>query len=159
MRKNRKIKKNSMLAAGTWGVASLIVTALIVVMGYYVLDSQCNQIQREIGKAEKQYKALEAECVREVARWEGMKIRERLEERLSRSGLEMRYPQPSQVVYLDADGRAKKESSTAVARAAARARSVNLALNAPVEPLRPASRRPTSKRVSPAAVPKRVARR
>ncbi len=160
MRRNRKIKKSSVLSSSTWWVVALIVSALIVAMGYYVLDSQCDQIARDIGKLEKRFTAVESECVREAARWEEMKIREHLEERLVRFGLEMRYARHDQIVHMDADGRPMRRSSATIARATARAKATDLALNAPAPQVRPAAvRRSTAKRVSPGAASKRTVRR
>ncbi len=158
--RNRKIKKNSVLTSGTWWVVALIVSVLIVAMGYYMLDSQCDQIARDIGKLEKRFAALDSECVREAARWEEMKIRERLEDRLTRFGLEMSYARHDQMVHMDADGHPLKRSSATIARAMARAKASELALNAPVTPDRPTTtRRSTLKRVSSVPASRRAVRR
>ncbi len=158
--RNRKIKKNSVLTSGTWWIVALIVSALIVAMGYYVLDSQCDQIARDISKLEKRFAALESECVREAARWEEIRIPERLEEKLARFGLEMRYARHDQIVHMDADGRPLPRSAATIARAKARAKATDLALNEPVASARPvSSRRSTLKRVSSAAASKRTVRR
>ena len=69
MKRNRKVKKNAALKSGTMGIASLIVSDLIMTMIYYVLDSRCTLIARDIGKVERRFTQLEAECVREAARW------------------------------------------------------------------------------------------
>ena len=106
MRRNRKVKKNAALKSGTMGIASLIVSALIMTMIYYVLDSRCTLIARDIGKVERRFTQLEAECVREAARWDELKVTERLTEKLNRFGLEMRYPRQDQIVRMTADGRA-----------------------------------------------------
>lgn len=151
--RNRKVKKNSVLTSGTFGVASLIVSALIMAMIYYVLDSRCDLINSEIGKAEKRLKALDAECAREMARWDGQGITERLSEKLTRFGLEMRYPRQDQIVHMDADGRPRP--GIAVTRALARTKVSDLALNATGV----ASVRPIAKRTSSVPSTKRAARR
>lgn len=127
--RNRKVKKNAVLKSGTMGIVSLIVSALIMAMIYYVLDSRCNLIQRDIGKIERRYAQLEAACVRETARWDELKVTERLDEKLSRFGLEMRYPRQDQIVRMTADGR-PSAGQISVARAASRMKAAEMAYNA-----------------------------
>lgn len=153
MRRNKKIKKNSVLTSGTVGVASLIVSALIMAMIYYVLDSRCDLINNDIGKAERRLKALESECVREAARWDEMKIPERLNEKLTRFGLEMRYPRQDQIVQMNADGRAIE--GLAVKRRQQRNKIGDLALNS----VSPATARSSGKRGYGLPSTKRLARR
>ncbi len=152
MRRNRKVKKNAALKSGTMGIASLIVSALIMTMIYYVLDSRCTLIARDIGKVERRFTQLEAECVREAARWDELKVTERLTEKLNRFGLEMRYPRQDQIVRMTADGR-PAVGQISVARAQARAKAADVAFNDAVT----ASSRPSAKRGG--AVAKRTARR
>ena len=141
MRRNKKIKKNSVLTSGTVGVSSLIVSALIMAMIYYVLDSRCDLINNDIGKAERRLKALESECVREAARWDEMKIPERLNEKLTRFGLEMRYPRQDQIVQMNADGRAVE--GLAVRRRQQRNKIGDIALNSgPAVSARSTGKRP-----------------
>lgn len=139
MRRNRKVKKNSVLTSGTVGIASLIVSALIMAMIYYMLDSRCDLINRDILKAEKRLSALESECVREAARWDEQKVTERLTEKLMRFGLEMRYPRQDQIVRMNADGR--PQLGLAVKRIGARNRIGDIALNSSSAQLRPAGER------------------
>ena len=152
MKRNRKVKKNAALKSGTMGIASLIVSALIMTMIYYVLDSRCTLIARDIGKVERRCTQLEAECVREAARWDELKVTERLTEKLNRFGLEMRYPRQDQIVRMTADGR-PAVGQISVARAQARAKAADVAFNDAVT----ASSRPSAKRGG--AVAKRTARR
>lgn len=154
MRRNRKVKKNAVLKSGTMGIASLIVSALIMAMIYYVLDSRCTLIARDIGKVERRFAQLESECVREAARWDELKTPARLTEKLSRFGLEMRYPRQDQIVRMTADGR-PAAGQISVARAQARAKAADVALNGAVHAPRPSAKRAAA----PAAVAKRTARR
>lgn len=140
MRRNKKIKKNSVLTSGTVGVSSLIVSALIMTMIYYILDSRCDLINNDIGKAEKRLAALDSECVREAARWDELKIPERLNEKLTRFGLEMRYPRQDQIVQMNADGHAVE--GLAVRRRQQRNKVGDIALNA--VPARSSGKRATS---------------
>lgn len=125
MRKNRKVRKNAVLKSGTMGIVSLVASALFMAMSYYTLDSNCNRIQRDIGADERRLAQLEAACVRESARWDELKVTERLSEKLSRFGLEMRYPRQDQIVRMTADGR--PVAGIAVARVKARARAAEVA--------------------------------
>lgn len=152
MRRNRKVKKNAALKSGTMGIASLIVSALIMTMIYYVLDSRCTLIARDIGKVERRFTQLEAECVREAARWDELKVTERLTEKLNRFGLEMRYPRQDQIVRMTADGR-PAVGQISVARAASRAKAAEMAYNSTPAP------RPSAKRAAPAVAARRTARR
>ena len=79
-------------------MVALIVSVFMMMMIYWTLDSQCTSIMREIGEAEKRAKALDAEYGRENARWNRMKVRERLDETITRIGLVMQTPKPDQVV-------------------------------------------------------------
>lgn len=121
MRRNRKVKKSSVLTSSTIGISSLLFTAFIAVLAYYFIDSRCSSIAREIGKAEKRLAALETEYVREAAKWDELKIPERLAEKLTRFGLEMRYARQDQIVRMTPDGR-PAPGQLSVARANARMR-------------------------------------
>ena len=90
--------------------------------------------------------------MREAARWDELKVTERLTEKLNRFGLEMRYPRQDQIVRMTADGR-PAVGQISVARAQARAKAADVAFNDAV----PASSRPPAKRGG--AVAKRTARR
>lgn len=104
-RKIKRVKKESRQTTGTVGVASLIVTALIMTMLYFSVDSRCSAEAKKIGDCEKRLAALDAELVRENARWDEMKTPERLAVQLRRFGLEMSRPREDQLVRMDAVGR------------------------------------------------------
>jgi len=130
MRRNRRVKKHSRFKSGATGMVALIVSSFIMMMIYWTLDSQCSSIMREIGEAEKRTKALEAEYGRENARWNRMKVRERLDETITRIGLVMQTPKPDQVVRMMPNGE-PAPGQMAVARARARAKTGNMALASP----------------------------
>ena len=96
---------------------------LLMMLVYWLFDSRCSAIQREIGKAEKVLAALEADCVRETARWDEMKTPEKLAECLTRFGLEMKTQRQDQIVRMNRDGR-PAPNQIAVTRARMRARGV-----------------------------------
>ena len=123
MRRNRKIKRHATWATGSMAVATLIVCMLLMMLVYWLFDSRCSAIQREIGKAEKVLAALEADCVRETARWDEMKTPEKLAECLTRFGLEMKTQRQDQIVRMNRDGR-PAPNQIAVTRARMRARGV-----------------------------------
>ncbi len=130
-RRNRRVKKHSRFSSGATGVASLIVSVFIMLMIYWSLDARCTSIKREIGAAEKRLRALESELGRETARWNGLKTREHLDEKITRFGLAMQSPQPDQVIRMTSSGR-PAPAQLAVARARARSSKVdNMALAAP----------------------------
>ncbi len=104
-RKIKRVKKESRQTTGTVGVASLIVTALIMTMLYFSVDASCSAVTKKIGVCEKRLSALNAELVRENARWDEMKTPERLAVQLRRFGLEMSRPREDQLVRMDAAGR------------------------------------------------------
>lgn len=137
--RNRKVTRQTVFKSGSMGVAALIVTAFLMLMAYWSVDSRCTAIAREIGKAEKALAACEAEYVRETARWDEQKIPERLNEKLLRFGLEMRYAHQDQIVRMNADGR-PKAGQIAVARARQRMREGVLAqatATPAAQPIRP----------------------
>jgi len=121
MRKNRKRTKHSVFRLGSVGVVSLIVSIFLMLMLYWSVDSRCSSIAREIGQAEKRLAALDSEFVRVTAKWDEQKIPDRLSERLTRFGLEMKYARQDQVVRMSADGR-PLPGQIAVARARQRVR-------------------------------------
>lgn len=104
MRRNRRIKKRSKFATSSMGVASLIVSAFIMLMIVFGMNSRCSSISREIGRKEKELQRLEAELTREKTRWDEMKVPERLNVALARFGLEMSAPREEQVVRMTGDG-------------------------------------------------------
>lgn len=130
MRRNRRVKKHSRFKAGATGVVALIVSIFMMAMIYWTLDSQCTSVMREIGDAEKRVKALDAEYGRENARWNRMKVRERLDETITRIGLVMQTPKPDQIVRMMPNGE-PAPGQMAVARARARAKTGNMAMAVP----------------------------
>ena len=123
-RRNRRIRKHSRFTSGATVVAALIVSAFFMLMIYWSLDARCTSIQREIGVAEKKLKALESELGRETARWNELKTRERLDEKITRFGLAMQNPLPDQVIRMTASGK-PAPGQMAVARAKARSSKVD----------------------------------
>ena len=130
MRRNRRVKKYSHFKVGATGVVALIVSLFMMTMIYWTLDSQCTSIMREIGEAEKRVKALDAEYGRENARWNRMKVRERLDETITRIGLVMQPPRPDQIVRMMPNGQ-PAPGQMSVVRARARAKTGNMALAVP----------------------------
>lgn len=118
--RNRRIPKHAIVTLSTTGMAVLVVTGFFILMSYLWLETRCSTIMRDIGRAEKRLAALEAEREREQARWNEMKVPQRLEEKLIRFGLEMKYPTANQVVRMTANGR-PREGQLSVARARNRA--------------------------------------
>lgn len=105
MRRNRRTTKHTIFKSGSWGFITLVLSAFVMAMVYWQVDSQCSTISREIGEAEKRLKKLESDYVREAARWDEQKIPDRLSEKLLRFGLEMKYARQDQIVRMNADGR------------------------------------------------------
>ena len=91
MKRNKRVKKNSRFATSSMGVASLIVTAFIMLMIFFAMNSRCSTITREIG-------------LREKTRWDEMKVPERLKIALTRFGLEMDIPREDQIVRMGRTG-------------------------------------------------------
>ena len=104
MRRNRRVKKNSRFATSSMGIASLIVSAFIMMMIFFAMNSRCSAITREIGQREKDLQRLESELTREKTRWEEMKVPERLRVALTRFGLEMDIPREDQIVRMGRNG-------------------------------------------------------
>lgn len=104
MKRNKRIKKNSRFATSSMGVASLIVTAFIMLMIFFAMNSRCSTITREIGLKEKALQRLESELTREKTRWDEMKVPERLKIALTRFGLEMDIPREDQIVRMGRTG-------------------------------------------------------
>lgn len=105
MRKNRRLKKHAVVTMGSTGIVLLIFSLSAALLIYWSLDQRCTTIGREIGKAERTYKALETELRRENTKWEGMTSPSKLDERLTRSGIQMRSQVQDQVVKMSLDGR------------------------------------------------------
>ena len=104
MRRNKRIKKRSRFATSSMGVASLIVSAFIMMMIYFAMNSRCSAITREIGLKEKELDGLKSELAREKTRWDEMKTHDRLNTALTRFGLEMDVPREDQLVRMDGAG-------------------------------------------------------
>lgn len=104
MRRNRRIKKNSRFATSSMGIASLIISAFIMMMIFFAMNSRCSTITREIGKKEKVLQRLESELTREKTRWDEMKVPERLNVALARFGLEMDFARGDQIVRMGRNG-------------------------------------------------------
>ena len=130
MRRNRRMKKHSNFKSGATGMVALIVSSFIMLMIYWTLDSQCTSILRDIAAAENRLKALDAEYGRENARWNAMKTRERLDEKITRFGLAMQSPRPDQVVRMMANGE-PAPGQIAVARARTKSKTGNMAMATP----------------------------
>ncbi|MGN0853171.1 MAG: hypothetical protein ACI4Q3_07315 [Kiritimatiellia bacterium] len=105
MRKNRRLKKHAVMTMGSTGSFLLVFCICAALLICWSLDQRCTTISREIGKAERAYKALEAELGRENMRWAEMTSRRKLEEKLTRFGIQMRSQAPDQIVKMDAEGR------------------------------------------------------
>ena len=123
MKRNKKIKKNASWTMCSIGVVVLLICMLMMVLAYWLCDARCAAIQREINKAEMVYKALDTDCVREMARWDKMRTFENLDNCLTRFGLEMKIQRPDQIVRMNRDGR-PAPNQIAVSRARMRARGV-----------------------------------
>ena len=105
MKRNRRIKRQSHFALNTMHLAALVVSAFIMLMAYWWLDTHCSAIAQEIGAAEKGLARLDAELERETMKWNEMKTPERLEMALAQHGLDMHNPAPEQVIKMRPDGR------------------------------------------------------
>ena len=135
MRRNRKIKKDSIFRTGSMSFAGLAVTVFVMLMVYWTMASNCSSISRDIGNLEKKLKACEDECEREAARWSKMKTRDQLDEKLRRFGIQMGYPRPDQVVKMTLDGiPAPKQLSVARLRARNQSNESVAMLSAPMAP-------------------------
>lgn len=104
MRRNKRVKKNSRFATSSMGVASLIVSAFIMLMIFFATNSRCSTITREIGLREKTLQRLDAELTREKTRWDEMKVPERLNIALTRFGLEMKVQKEDQIIRMGRNG-------------------------------------------------------
>ena len=128
MKRNRRIKRQSHFALNTMHLAALVVSAFIMLMAYWWLDTRCGAIAQEIGAAEKNLARLDSELERETMNWNGMTTPERLEEALAKHGLDMHNPAPEQVIKMRQDGkvaprqmsvvRAQRRNSSEVSRTA-----------------------------------------
>jgi hypothetical protein len=105
MKRNRRVKRQSHFALNTMHLAALVVSAFIVLMAYWWLDTRCGAIAQDIGSAEKVLAKLDAELDREAMKWNELKTPERLEAALAQHGLDMHNPGPDQVIKMNADGK------------------------------------------------------
>ena len=129
-RRNRKVNKHSRFTVNTAGIVALLVTGFAMVMVYCMLGMRCTSIARELQEAEKDYEQLTREGDRVATRWTELMAVDRLQEKLTRFGLDMNVPRPDQVVRMNAAGR--PVPGIAVARARARmASTANIAQVAP----------------------------
>ena len=104
MRRNKRIKKRSRFATSSMGVASLFVSAFIMMMIFFAMNAKCSAITREIGLKERELQRLDGELAREKTRWDDMKVPERLKTALTRFGLEMDVPREDQLVRMSNAG-------------------------------------------------------
>ena len=104
MRKNRRLKKHAVITMGSTGIFLLIFCICAALLIYWSLDQRCTTIGREIGKAERAYRALETELGRENMKWAEMTSPRKLDEKLTRFGIQMRSQAPDQIVKMDLDG-------------------------------------------------------
>ena len=104
MRRNRRIKKHSRFATSSMGIASLIISAFMMMMIFFAMNAKCSAITRDIGLKEKELQSLEAELTREKTHWDEMKVPERLKTALTRFGLEMDMPCEDQLVRMSNAG-------------------------------------------------------
>ena len=125
-RRNRKVNKHSRFTVNTAGVVALLVTGFAMVMCYCALGMRCTSIAQELQEAEKEYKQLTKESERVAARWTELMAVDRLNDKLTRFGLEMNIPRADQVVRLNAAGR-PLPGQIAVARARERMAMANMA--------------------------------
>ena len=104
-KRNRKVNKHSRFTVNTAGIVALLVTGFAMVMVYCVLGMRCTSIARELQEAEKDYEQLTREGDRVATRWTELMAVDRLQERITRFGLDMNFPRPDQVVRMNAAGR------------------------------------------------------
>ena len=130
-RRNKKLNRRfSRFTVNTAGVVALLVTGFAMVMFYCILGMRCTSIAQELQEAEKNYKQLTREGDRVAARWTELMAVDRLQDKLTRFGLDMNIPRQDQVVRMNAAGVPVK-GQLAVARARARLSTANMAQVAP----------------------------
>lgn len=106
MRNNRRIsRKLSSAMTFSMSVGAVILLLFIVVIFNLMGLSQCSQLMKTINGKERQLTMWKAELERNVAQWEAAKASGNLERALIKRGLAMYYPNPHQIVRMDADGR------------------------------------------------------
>lgn len=104
-KKNRRLKKHAVVTMGSTGIFLLIFCVCCTLLIYWSLDQRCTTIGREIGKAERTYKALETDLGRENMKWAEMTSPRKLDEKLTRFGIQMRSQAQDQIVKMSLDGR------------------------------------------------------
>ncbi|MBR0198415.1 MAG: hypothetical protein IJQ34_09830 [Kiritimatiellae bacterium] len=121
MKKNKKrSKRMSVVAQYTAHAAAIMMAAFVAVIINLLAGSSCSQLMKSIGEKERILGRLEDERMRESARWEEMKIPEKLEIALNKRGLSMNYAKDSQRIRMSSDGKVMP-GQVAVARANQRA--------------------------------------
>lgn len=129
-RRNKKVNRHSRFTVNTAGIVALLMTGFAMVMSYCVLGMRCTSIAQELHEAEKEYKQLTREGDRVAARWTELMAVDRLQDKLTRFGLDMNLPRADQMVRMDAKGRLKPHQ-IAVTRARGRLSTANMAQVAP----------------------------
>lgn len=104
MRRNRRVKKHSRFASSSMGIASLIVSGFIMLMIFFAMNSRCSAIQREIGNKERELRSLEQELTRAKTAWDETKVTRKLDQALTRFGLQMEVPREDQLVRMSSSG-------------------------------------------------------
>ena len=106
MRNNRRIpKKLSSVVTFSMSVGAIILLLFIVVIFNLMGLSQCSQLMKTINTKEAQLTMWKAELERNVAQWESAKASVNLERALIKRGIAMYYPNPHQIVRMDANGK------------------------------------------------------
>ena len=123
MRKNRKMpKKLSVVTVHFMHMGAVLVTLFAMVILNMLANSRCAQLENSIGAKNKELKKLDEEYERQDVRWRELQTSDNLEQALVRHGLSMHYPNPSQTIRMQKDGR-PYPGQLSVAKAEARARS------------------------------------
>lgn len=134
MSRNRKISKRmSVIAQNTVCVGGIMLLLFITVIVNMLASSSCSQLMKSIGEKERTLARLEDERSRESARWDEMKTPQNLESALTRHGLAMRYPKPSQTVRLREGSGRLIPAQLSVAKEMQRARNAMTASYAPAK--------------------------
>lgn len=102
MRRNRKRNVHAKVVPRSVAGVFLLMVGLVLL--YWMMDSKCDVDGQEIRKYEQKLQALEAEYVREEARWNERNTPEKLEEAMLQHGIAMSYPTADQIVRMDASG-------------------------------------------------------
>lgn len=106
MGRNRKVSKKLSVAAGrSLQIGGILFVLFVMVVLNCLATSRCSQMKQRNGDQERKLERLEAQRVRESARWEEMKSPDKLEAVLLKHGLSMHYPRAEQVVRMRKDGK------------------------------------------------------